>query len=297
MLLSTAESSADGVAESYAAGADVAISKDARELAELTGIMPLYQRLRNEQQSASQTLARDPIQEMSRNQRIINLHARIMQCLQTVDCELRRVNAQIDSDSADVNDLRAVLAEERASVQHKTSLINLASGGATRIGAYSTAIATDNPLPVAIPEIVDGMVQMALSGLMVRQERKEKRARKLIPETITSFLSWHEKTPKVFPQVVWDFLNHPVPGRTDGMSRRQLVIQAWVGMHRVVETTVDDGTSGHKVKIEKPNEASIDITIAMMSDIKAALSTMAASLAELSEEMRNSYTSDPESLR
>jgi hypothetical protein len=276
---------------------DMTMTAGAREVAELTGIFPLYQRLLIEQQKATSSVPSDTNEDIRRNQRIIYLHGRITQSLQTIDCELRRALGRIDSDAADLNDLKALLSDERAKVQHRTSLVNLVSGGATRIGGYTTGLATPNTLPINVLEIFDGVVQIGLSSLMVRQEHREKRSSQLTPETITSFLSMRE-TPQSFPKIVWAYLNHPLPGRKDGKSRRQVVIDNWIGMGRVTESNSRLSSTGvlpgPAIKPDRSTESSLDVTLAMMSDIKATLSSLEASLAELSETLRLSYANDPE---
>jgi hypothetical protein len=274
------------------------MSPGAQEVAVLTGILPLYQRLLSEQQKASLNHTPDDVlEDIRRNQRIIYLHSNIAQCLQTMDCELRRAIGRIDSESSDLTDLKALLSEQRSKMQHRTSLVNLVSGGATRIGAYSTGLTTSNTIPINLLEIFDGVVQIALSSVMVRQEHREQRSSRLTPESITSFLATGKATPHDYPQVVWDYLNHPLPGRKDCKGRRQLVIEGWVGMGRVGESTgltpPAERGPGPALSPTRSSERSLDITLAMMSDIKAALSSMEASIAELSETLHHSYANDP----
>jgi hypothetical protein len=278
---------------------DVDLSPGAHEVALLTGILPLYQRLQSEQKKAAlSNSSADDLDSIRRQQRIIYLHAYIGQCLQTMECELRRSMARIDSESADLSDLKASLADERARVQHRTSIANMVSGGATRIGAYTTGLATPNTLPINLLEIFDGIVQIGLSSVMIRQERKEHRSDKTSTETITVFAASGKTNPPDYPQAVWDYLNHPLPGRKDGKSRRQLVIEDWSSMGRIAESTSGTSASAAEptpvIRLRRSPEHSLDVTLSMMADIKAALSSMEASIAELSEALKNSYANDPQ---
>jgi hypothetical protein len=278
------------------ANADNVMSADAREVAELTGIFTLHERLLAEQKRMPVPKSGDPLQDIRMHQKIIYLHEQISQYYQTTDSDWHSVVARLDSELSKLNDLKIMVSDEHARAQHRTTFTNLFSGGVTKIGGYTTALTKTSAIPTNVLEVFDGTVQMALSSLMLRQEGRERKMSRLFPETLLSFLSSGDRIPKAYPSSVWEYLNHPLPGRQDGKNRRQLVIDAWIGMGRVIANTgrANTAATSGSLRPSPAAENNIEITMAMMSDIKAVLSGMETSMAELSRTLKSSYAKDPE---
>lgn len=272
------------------------VSINAKEMSELSGIWPLYQRLLQEQKKQRLRLSSDPLQELKDRQNILYLHQKISQSYQTTVAELRSALAKLDSEIVRLTDLRSVAANNRTKIQHRVTNTNLVSGGATKIGGYTAALAKAVPLPTNALEVFDGSVQMGLSALMLHQEHQEEKISSKTPESLLTFLNPKDSKTKTFPKTVGDYLNHPIPGRLDAKSRRQLVIDSWLNMRRVVQnggrSEAPSASPDLRLLITKDND--VAVTMAMMGDIRVSLESMENSLAELSELLSNSYKQDPE---
>ena len=272
-----------------------ALSATAREMLELTGILPLYLQLELEQKQQPDKARAELLKLIQARQNIIYLHQKITQSYQTADAQLRSSIAKLDFELSYMTDLHSVGSSQRTKIQHRASLTNLISGGATKIGGYTAALAHADPLPTNALEVFDGIVQVGLSGLILRQEHKEESESLLIPEAISTFLNPRDGRPKNYPASVWTYLNHPIPGRQDGKTRRQIVLDSWLSMRRVVEnggrSEIPNSSPSFRLVVTKDNN--IDVTLAMMQDIRATLSGMENSLADISELLHTSYDHDP----
>ena len=100
----------------------------------------------------------------------------------------------------------------------------------------------------------------------------------------------------VLQGIALSLIHISLPGRQDGKNRRQLVIDAWIGMGRVIANTgrANTAATSGSLRPSPAAENNIEITMAMMSDIKAVLSGMETSMAELSRTLKSSYAKDPE---
>jgi hypothetical protein len=281
-------------AESSESGRLNSIDDTAREMLELTGILPMYFDLQDEQKRQPSKNITDKLELIQARQNVIYLHQKITQSYQTADAELRSAIAKLDFEASSMTDLRAAGSSQRSKIQHRASVTNLVSGGATKIGGYTAALAHADPLPTNALEVFDGVVQMGLSGLILRQEHSEENEGLVIPEAISTFLNSGEAHPKNYPASVWTYLNHPVPGRADGKSRRRLVVDTWLKQRRVVENggRSEAPKSAPTFRMVMTKDNNIDVTLAMMQDIRATLSGMESSLASISELLRQTYSND-----
>ncbi|HEY9759435.1 MAG TPA: hypothetical protein V6C97_30030 [Oculatellaceae cyanobacterium] len=278
------------------------------EIAGITDIKPLLMRLKHEQVRAKSFAANessaktekaekaDQIEKMLSLQRLVYLRSKINAYLETAHLELDSVLGEINSGLADLADRKAMIADQRARTLRRTSFVNLVSGGFTKIGGYTVALAPASAIPTNVLEVFDGVVQVGLSALTLRQQKAEERLGKARPEILDSFLNGNNLSTHFFPEDVWTFLNKVPPRSTEGKTRRQILISSWVKMGRLSE----EGGSKFTKKLGNFGLASdfrlddLDDTVAMTSDLKSIIATMDTSLMELAQVCRDSYKEDPE---
>jgi hypothetical protein len=283
-----------------------AMTPSALEIAEITSIKPILSRLKREQDRARALAAQsgyiDNLDQSLKLQQVLNLHrmlyyrSKANAYIQTAHLELDSVLGKINSGLADLADRKAMIADQRARTLRRTTFINLISGGLTKIGGYSVALTPASAIPTNVLEVFDGVVQVGLSALTLRQQKAEARLGKARPEILDAFLSGNNFTSHFFPGDVWTFLNRVPPQSKEGKTRRQMLIDSWTKMGRLS----DQSASGLSKKIGSfavSNEFhldDLDDTVAMTSDLKSVIATMDTSLMELAQVCRDSYKEDPD---
>lgn len=300
------------------------LSARALAVAKITGILPLFSCLRSEQQNAKsfnrvirQLFANTGdlsvkeagvehpgttekmLQALVITQRIVYLRSEIGQYLQTTNLELNAVLGRLNSAMAGLADTKAIIADERARILRRNSFINLISGGLTKIGGYSSALTPASLIPTNILEVFDGGVQTSLSVLTLREQRNESKLYRSKPDILTSFINSQNEENLDYPASVWTYLNQADPSDKAKKTRRQVLIEYWLRAGRLSDSTGLKGNSSSnyqptfgKARINKMDD--IDDSVAMMSDLKSAVSQMENSLMELSQVIKDSYKNDPE---
>jgi hypothetical protein len=275
------------------------LTSGAIEVGQLTEILPLYELLAIKQKEAQELQQeRDTLQELRARQKVLYLHGKLNQYFLTANAEAQAFKAKIDSEMSQLYDIKAAISSDQLKVQHRISFVNLISGGLTKLGGYGSALAGAGDLPVNILETFDGAVQTGLSSIMLKHERRERKVNAASPEIVTAFITGANEPPPGFPDIVWKYVNAPVPGARDGKTRRQLLLESWISMGRVTQAPVGSHNTGHKqearLMLSHSAESDIDIALAMASDIKSLLSSLESSLLELSQALRETYSNDPE---
>lgn len=267
----------------------------AQELAELTGILKVYNQLRKEQDIArkSATGAEKTLEDGFRTQRIIYLHDKLNQYFLATDLEIESTIAKLNSGMAALGDRKATLADERARVLRRNTFINLISGGLTKIGGYSIALTPASLIPTNVLEIFDGGVQAGLSANTIKQQRDEKKFSRSAPDMLMAFINGNSPTNPQYPANVWNYLNTKA-NPYDKYTRRGTLVDRWRASGRL-----NPGGSSTKTKAppQTPSKVvafdDLDDTVTMLADIRAVLSGSQVALMELSETIKGVYDDDP----
>jgi hypothetical protein len=299
-----------------------ALSAQALEVAKITGILPLYQRLRIEQKNAKRTYKivplsksvdsnlpshegkwshafnqEDMLEAIFTNQTITSLRTQIGEYLQTANLEVNSVLGRLNSAMAGLADSKALIADERARILRRNSFINLISGGLTKIGGYSSALTPASPIPTNVLEVFDGGIQTSLSVLTLREQRRESKFYKSKQDILTSFITSENQPDRDYPESVWTYLNQRDLTSKSNKTRRDVLIQYWLTSGRLSGANGSKHAPGGQftptvARISKMDD--IDDSVAMMSDLKSAVSEMESSLMQLSQVIKESYKSDPD---
>lgn len=274
---------------------DESLSTAALEVGELTGIMPLYRQLCSEQKLARSGNDKSALDRLIRAQRISYLHIRINQYMQTANLEVSSVNGKLNSGMAELADRQAAISDARARMLRRSSVVNMFSGGMTKIGGYSSALTPASLIPTNVLEVFDGGVQMGLSAFTIRQQRAESKLNQDKPLILMTFLTGNNQTTKEFPETVWTYLGRPDSAPGGSKTRRQTLIDRWVKAGRLT-SGANEKVSAKRTKqiagIKTPTN-DLDDTVAMMSDVKSIVASMGNAFLEISTFMKDSYKDDP----
>jgi hypothetical protein len=269
------------------------LSPQAIEVADLVGILPLYKKLREEQiATKASKSATSPLESIVRNQRIIYLRTKINQCFQTAGLEVNAVLGELNSGMAQLDHDKAMISDERARILRRNSLINLVSGGLTKVGGYSAALTPASLIPTNVLEVFDGTVQVGLSGSTLRQQRNESKVSKSTPDILTRFVIGENKEIHGYPDSLWRYLNQPFKNGST-LSRRNRLINNWLSTYPAFRKAYPAGSRSGS-SYTRMNMEDLDETVAMLSDLKSLIGGMNESLVELAQFIKRSYDDDPE---
>ncbi len=268
------------------------LSPDAEEVAEITGVLPIYEAIKTEQVAAKGIVESDlSAKAMAHRQKIIYLRTKINQYMESATLDINFVSGQLDSGSASLAHDKATINDERARILRRNSFINLFSGGITKIGGYSSALTPASLIPTNVLEVFDGGVQTGLSALTLRQQHNESNLLQSAPPILTSFISGNKMVHDFYPDSVWTYLNATVGNGP--MSRRLLLIKHWTSVHKAASKIGGAQATSSFSTTVRMNLTDVDQTIAMLSDLKSLIGGMDQGLLELSQVIKRSYEDDP----
>ena len=263
------------------------LSRSARELSDLSGITPILQTLEQEQSSPS--LPTLSLEALAKRQKLIYLREKLNSTVSSANLQINSTRGKVDAAVAKADELRAYITERRNRMTHRNSQVNLLSGGVTKIVGYSLALSPITDIPTNVLEVFDGSVQTSLTAFALRQEREEAKMEHGMPSILESFLTGRDAAAH-FPPSVWNYLNNDSPGEPGIKSRRQILIDGWQKSGVLAKARVDGPQTRLKrnVTIEL-----LDQRLAMLSDLKSAISEMHNGLMELNDAIVLSYAADP----
>lgn len=259
----------------------------AREIADLAGITPVLTELIDAQRSQLNT-DQPSLASIAHRQKLIYLREKLNALVQAANLQINSTRGKIDAATAQADELRAYITERRNRLTHKTSQVNLLSGGVTKIVGYSIALADLPSIPTNVLEVFDGTVQTSLTGFALRQEKQEAKLEHGMPQILGAFLD-ERRYDNQFPNSVWQFLNNSAPGSVQAVSRRQALIKTWQTTGVLVRARVDGQVKPKRnVTIEL-----LDQRLAMLSDVRSVVSEMHYGLMEVSDAIMQSFANDP----
>jgi len=268
------------------------MTPDAEEVAEITGISPIYDAIKKEQAASKGIVENDLTPAaIGHRQKIIYLRTKINQYLETATLDVNSVLGQLDSGAALLAHDKATVNDERARILRRNSFINLFSGGITKIGGYSAALTPASLIPTNVLEVFDGGVQSGLSVLTLRQQHNEGKLFHSAPPILTSFVSGNKLVHDFYPDSVWTYLNVTVGNGP--MSRRLLLIKHWTDVHKSTSKISGAQSTAGFSSVVRMDLTDLDQTIAMLTDLKSLIGGMNLGLLELSQVIKRSYDDDP----
>lgn len=220
-------------------------------------------------------------QEM--NEQILSIHF-----------DMRKAVNHVDRQKAGAEAIKATLAEHQDKAIKYNSYGDLIAGGVTGILSGSLALGEVNFRAPATVDVVEGTGQAALALLALKNMRREHRIETGLPNLLGHII-YNDNSDGFYPESVWTYLNTVSTTNKTGLTRRQALVDRWEsngyclvhGGHRMSKKEREEHLSGkHNGKI-KFDIGLIDDRVAMIEDLKAEITSMDNTLAELFDYVRN----------
>ena len=207
--------------------------------------------------------------------------------------DMRRAINHVDRQKAGAEAIKATLAEHQDRAIKYNSYGDLIAGGVTGILSGSLALGEVDFRAPATVDVVEGSGQAALALLALKNMRREHRIETGLPNLLGHII-YSDNSDGFYPESVWTFLNTVSTTNKSGLTRRQALVERWEtngyclvhGGHRMSKKQREEhlaGKSNGKIKFDI---GLIDDRVAMIEDLKAEITSMDNTLAELFEYVR-----------
>ena len=216
--------------------------------------------------------------------RILWLHQHISERIMATSYLVDATNAQIDNEVARANEVHSYLSDRRDRTVNRINLLSVIVGGG--LGATSSGLQLSSTLnkPAAGVGIGAGTLSagLALAGIHAQNGRGIRF--EFQSNMLADFFDRPALPDSHYPAAIWTFLNESAPNSTDGLTRRQQLIQNWIEVRRI-----DSLASMDKIRhlTSQPSER-LDLTIddfedraAMLQDVRARISFLKRDLGAL----------------
>lgn len=255
------------------------LTNDARQMAEQLGLMPLineYLQLKNQ----------IPLEQRAATPKLQSLRQDITDLVLTTMLEVQSVNAKINLEIAQGDDVRNYLEDKRDRAAKYNAIANIVAGTVSNVIGVALQTPPKWPeLPGEVVELVGGTGQTGFGTLALMQQDGGKHA---LPTRANMLAKLFDRTvsPQAeFPPNIWAYLNSPVEGSS--ISKRNQLIQGWKtvgllpdtkrgGYTRQVELLTGTAGSNYHLTIDLIQDRAI-----MLADLRAVLTQMDSNLLEL----------------
>ncbi len=258
------------------AATDLELPLSAEQTAEATGLLPLFQEMRE--------LA--PQESTESRLRFLLLQQHVLLQVTAASLQVDAAADQIEVEIAETKELENYLSGKRDSKVDLLNLIGLAIGGTT--GTASSALGlTVHDKAAAVTGIVAGAATAALSFAAFKVRKGESRELMVQSNMLSEVFQHPSDINNVYPPIVGKFMSAVAPNDVDGLSRQDRLIRSWVEVGRIPEPDTPKGREkiesltslpGQKVK---QTIADLDDREAMLYDLRVRLNYMKQDLAIL----------------
>lgn len=208
--------------------------------------------------------------------------------------DMRRAINHVDRQKAGAEAVKATLAENQDRAIKYNSYGDLIAGGVTGILSGSLSLAEVNFRAPATVDIIEGAGQATLALLALKNMRKEHRLETGLPNLLGHII-YNDNSDGFYPDSVWTYLNTISTTNKSGLTRRQALVERWEtngyclvhGGHRMNKKDREEHLSGKREGKIKFDVGLIDDRVAMIEDLKAEITSMDNTLAELFDFVRN----------
>jgi hypothetical protein len=266
---------------------DLALS--AEQTARATGMSPLFDRIRE-------------LSSQSSPENRWELFFRQQQALMEVTAASMEVDAamgQIDVEIAETREMQNYLTTHRDTQVARLNLVSIAIGGTA--GTASAALGlTTHAHAAAVTGIVAGSATAALSLIGLRINEGSKRELEVKSNMLSELFDRPPNSRNVYAKVVATFMNSPVPGDPQHLTRQQRLIRGWVEVGRIPEPDSVKGREKISQITSVPGEkiqqtiGDLDDRQAMLYDFRARLTHMKRDLAVLLESVPKEMPLNPQ---
>ncbi len=201
---------------------DIDLPLSAEQTARATGMLPLFDRIR-ELASASSSENR---------WELFFLGQQALMEVTSASLEVDAATGQIDVEIAETRELQNYLTAHRDIQVGRLNLVSIAIGGTA--GTASAALGlTTHARAAAVTGIVAGSATAALSLIGLRISEGPKRELEVKSNMLSELFDRPPNSRNVYVKVVATFMNSPVPGDPQNLTRQQRLIRGWVQVSRI----------------------------------------------------------------
>jgi hypothetical protein len=258
---------------------DTELPLSAEQTARATGMLPLFDRIRELAAESSESSSE------SRWELFVQRQQALME-VTSASMEVDATTGQIDVEIAETRELQNYLTTHRDSQVGRLNLVSIAIGGTA--GTASSALGlTTHARAASVTGIVAGSATAVLSLIGLRISEGPKRELEVKSNMLSELFDRPANERNVYSKVVATFMNSPVPGDPEGLTRQQRLIRGWVQVGRIPEP---ESAKGHEKIVQitsMPGEkiqqtiGDLDDRQAMLYDFRARLTHMKRDLAIL----------------
>jgi hypothetical protein len=194
----------------------VQLSPGAAEVANLLGVRPLLDQVDRS--------ARPTLESLAARQEILERTV-------AASLEIDGVLAEIDNETAQVNELRAYLESRRDRTIALNTIANIVSGGAG--GVVGQILQIHHQTGGSVVGAAAGGGSAVLSALGLRQERGARQALGVAPNMLARLFDRSAEFHSQYPDLVWRYLDAVPPEDTAAVTRRAALVRDWVRLGRI----------------------------------------------------------------
>jgi hypothetical protein len=268
---------------------DTDLPLSAEQTARATGMLPLFDRIR-ELSSASSSENR---------WELFLLRQQALMEVTSASLEVDAATGQIDVEIAETRELQNYLTAHRDIQVGRLNLVSIAIGGTA--GTASSALGlTTHARAASVTGIVAGSATAVLSLIGLRISAGPTRELEVKSNMLSELFERPANDRNVYSKVVATFMNSPVPGDSEGMTRQQRLIRGWVQVGRIPEPESSKGQEKIIQITSMPGEkiqqtiGDLDDRQAMLYDFRARLTHMKRDLAILLENLPKETPVNPQ---
>lgn len=261
--------------------AKVTLSPGAKEVSQLIGVTALLERL---------TVVRSAEPQSQKNlPRLEELWIRqgITEAVLACSLEVDGVLAEIDAETAQINDIRGYLELRRDRIVGVNTLANIISSGGMGIVSSLLQMKQNTARWGNGVGATSGGASMVLSLVGIRQQRGGQRTLGEAPNMLAQVLNRKPEFHSSYPEEVWMYLNSVPPSTSDGETRRQRLIRDWTELGRILKS--DSPKEQQRIElltssISSRKELTIDLLAdraAMLQDVRSRVAIMKRDLSKL----------------
>jgi hypothetical protein len=255
---------------------DTDLPLSAEQTARATGMLPLFDRIRELSSESSSE---------NRWELFFQRQQALME-VTSASLEVDAATGQMDVEIAETRELQNYLTTHRDSQVGRLNLVSIAIGGTA--GTASSALGlTTHVRAASVTGIVAGSATAVLSLIGLRVSEGPKRELEVKSNMLSELFDRPANDRNVYSKVVATFMNSPVPGDPEGLTRQQRLIRGWVQVGRIPEP---ESANGHEKIVQitsmpgekiKQTISDLDDRQAMLYDFRARLTHMKRDLAIL----------------
>jgi len=173
----------------------------------------------------------------------LTLRQEITEAVLSTSLEVDGVIAEIESEIAQISEIRAFLEARRDRAIGINALSNIVTGGA--LGIVGSALQfkeSTNTIGNAVG-VAAGSVTTVLSALGLRQQHGGRHALGIAPNMLAKVFDRPAEFHSDYPREVWTYLNSVAPSERGTVTRRAQLIKEWTELGRIDRPDTEKGRS------------------------------------------------------